>query len=71
MDGVIVLVSGWQHKSLLTLYLSDFGDIHSSALEDGFRCCSSCDHLLQLYYRNDYLHMKIEDFLYQKLASPL
>ena len=56
VDGAAVLVGGWQHKSmlLLELYLS-LRDPHSSALESVKRCCSSCDHLLQLYYKNDYV----------------
>ena len=54
MDGAAVLVGGWQHKSMLTLDLrGSLGDPHESALSDGKKCCSSCDHLLELYYKND------------------
>ena len=56
VDGAAVLVSGWQHKNMLTLYLLySLGDPHESALKHGEKCCSSCDHLLELYYKNDYM----------------
>lgn len=61
VDGAAVLVSGWQYKSMLILCLLSgslfgcFDDPHDSALENGFQCCSSCDHLLELYYNNDYV----------------
>ena len=56
MDGAAVLVGGWQHKSVLTLNLDcNLGDPHESALSTGKKCCSSCDHLLELYYKNDYM----------------
>ena len=56
VDGAAVLVGEWQHKSMLTLHLRyNLGDPHQSALEDGKKCCSSCDHLLELYYKNDYM----------------
>ena len=58
IDGAAVLVDGWQHKSMLTLNLYDnLGDPHDSALPLGKKCCSSCDHLLELYYKNDYMIM--------------
>ena len=63
VDGAAVLVGGWQHKSMLTLYLRySLGDPHESALRDVKKCCSICDHLLELYYNNDYMiiHMIIE-----------
>ena len=54
VDGAAVLVGGWQHKSMLRLDLYDsLGYPHESALRDGIKCCSSCDHLLELYYKND------------------
>ena len=54
VDGAAVLVSGWQHKSMLRLdFYGSLGDPHDSALIDGKKCCSSCDHLLELYYQND------------------
>ena len=56
VDGVAVLVDGWQHKSMLTLVLFDnIGGPHESALISGKKCCSSCDHLLELYCKNDYM----------------
>ena len=62
MDGAVVLVGGWQHKSMLTLVL--YGNIpHESALVDGKKCCSSCNHLLEVYYKNDYLIIAFEGTL--------
>ncbi len=56
VDGAAVLVSGWQYKSMLTLDLMYcFGVPHDSALRNGSPCCSSCDHLLELYSNNDYV----------------
>ena len=52
VDGAAVLVVGWQHKSMLTLYFRrSLGDPHESALRNGKKCCSSCDHLLELFTR--------------------
>ena len=66
VDGAAVLVGGWQHKSMLRLSLyGNLGNPHESALRDGKKCCSSCDHLLELYYKNDY--MILEEI--QKLVS--
>ncbi len=65
--GAAVLVSGWQYKSMLRLDLYGcFDDPHHSALRNGSPCCSSCDHLLELYYNNDYV--TIEGI--PKLVSP-
>ena len=63
VDGAAVLVGGWQHKSMLilNLYIS-LGYPHDSALRDGKKCCSSCDHLLELYYKNDYMYMIIDSY---------
>ncbi len=67
VDNVACLVGGWQHKSLLTLDLSNcFKDPHESALKDGSKCCESCDCLLQLYSNNDYVHIKLEDNFSEK-----
>ena len=56
VDGAAVLVGGWQHKSMLRLCLyGSLGNPHNSALRNGKKCCSSCDHLLELYYKNDYM----------------
>ena len=60
VDSAAVLVGGWQHKSTLTLYLSgSLGGPHQSALRSGMKCCSSCDHLLELYYKNDYMIIEL------------
>ena len=60
VDDAAVLVGGWQHKSMLTLYLyGNLGDPHESALRHGKKCCSSCDHLLELYYKNDYMTIQV------------
>ena len=70
VDGVAVLVSGWQHKSMLTLCFSCFlGDHHSLALLNIERCCSSCDNLLELYYSNDYVIIQIANGWIPKLIS--
>ncbi len=56
VDSAAVLVSGWPYKSMLTLdLLGCFIGPHDSALRNGSPCCSSCDHLLELYYNNDYV----------------
>ena len=56
VDCAAVLVGGWQHKSMLRLNLKDsLGDYHELALRSRKKCCSSCDHLLELYYKNDYI----------------
>ncbi len=56
VDGAAVLVSGWQYKSMLRLHLLGcFNHPHESALSSGSPCCSSCDHLLELYSNNDYV----------------
>ena len=56
MDGAAVLVGGWQHRSILKLYLScPLGYRHESALLNVERCCSSCNHLLEQYFNNDYV----------------
>ena len=61
VDGAAVLVGGWQHKSVLTVLLwHSLGDPHNSALPYGRKCCSSCDHLLELYYKNDYMIINLE-----------
>ena len=71
VDGAAVLVGGWQNKSMLILDLKDsLGDPHRSALRSGKKCCSSCDHLLELYYKNDYIMIvEITDKVVPKLVS--
>ena len=69
VDGAAVIVGGWQHKSMLTLYFSCFlGDHHNLALVNVERC-SSCDHLLELYYNNDYVILQIANVWIPKLVS--
>ena len=70
VDGTAVLVVGWKHKSMLTLNLSgNLGDPHVSALTSGKKCCSSCDHLLELYYKNDYMIIQLMYEVVPKLVS--
>ena len=70
VDGAAVLVGGWQHKSMLTLGLQQsLGGPHESALVHVERCCSSCDHLLELYYNNDYVIIHITTGWIPKLVS--
>ena len=60
MDDAAVLVKGWQHKSILTLDLNScFGNPHELALVKGESCCNSCDHLLELYCNNNYVHINL------------
>ena len=69
LDGVAVLVGGWQHYSMLMLYLSRLCSYHSSALVNVEKCCSSCDHLLELYYNNDYVILHTDNKWIPKLLS--
>ena len=70
VDGAAVLVGGWQHKSMLRLDLwGSLDDPHDSALTSGKKCCSSCDHLLELYYKNDYMIIDLEDLVIPKVVS--
>ena len=70
VDGAAVVVGGWQHKSMLMLYLQEsLGDPHESALVNVERCCSSCDHLLELYYNNDYVIIEFSLWCIPKLVS--
>ena len=67
---VAVLVVGWQHKGMLTLHFRrSLGDPHESALRNGKKCCSSCDHLLELYYKNDYMIIQLSHEVVPKLLS--
>ena len=69
VDGAAVLVGGWQHKSMLRLdFYRSLGDPHESALEDGKKCCSSCDHLLELYYKNNYMIIELYTEVVPKLV---
>ena len=69
VEGAAVLVGGWQHKSMLTLELGYSLGEHESALSYGKKCCSSCDHLLELYYKNDYMIIELHGIVAQKLIS--
>ena len=72
VDGAAVLVGGWQHKSMLrlSLYIS-LGNPHRSALRDGEKCCSSCDHLLELYYKNDYMIIDLSNQFMDEVVPKL
>ena len=61
VDDAAVLVKGWQNQSVLTLNLFFcFDDPHRLALVKGESCCKSCDHLLELYCNNDYVHLQLD-----------
>ena len=61
VDGAAVLVGGWHNNTMLRIDLeSSLGKDHESALVDGERCCSSCDHLLGLYYYNDHIVLEVQ-----------
>ena len=61
VDDAAVLVKGWQNQSVLTLYLdSCFDESHKLALVQGESCCNSCDHLLELYCSNHYVHIELD-----------
>ena len=61
VDDAAVLVKGWQNQSMLTLDLNScFDDPHELTLFKGESCCNSCDHLLELYCNNDYVHIKLK-----------
>ena len=56
VDGGVDIVGAWQRESVLILNLDYcFSDPHHEAIRRGKKCCSSCDHLLDLYYSNHYL----------------
>ena len=70
VDGAADLVGGWPHKSMLTLHLgSSLKDPHESALSTGKKCCRSCDRLLELYYKNDYMIIDLGMKVVPKLVS--
>ena len=61
VDDAAVLVKGWQNQSVLTLNLFFCFDVpHKLALVKGESCCNSCDHLLELYCNNDYVHIQLD-----------
>ena len=60
VDNVAVLIKGWKNQSVLTLTIDYcFGEPHELALLKGESCCNSCDHLLELYYNNDYVRIQL------------
>ena len=62
VDDAAVLVEGWKNHSMLTLNIrSCFDYPHGLALVKGESCCDSCDHLLELYCNNDYVHINLDD----------
>ena len=72
MDDAAVLVQGWQNQSMLTLNLcSCFDDPHALALVNGESCCNSCDHLLELYCNNDYVHIILERSIPKVISAEL
>ena len=73
VDDAADLVSGWQHKSVLTLHLVGcFGKPHESALQEVKKCCSNCDRLLKLYCNHDYVSIHLHsDFIPKLISSEL
>ena len=72
VDDAAVLVQGWQNQSMLTLNLcSCFDDPHALALVNGESCCNSCDHLLELYCNNDYVHIILERSIPKVISTEL
>ena len=70
VDDAAVLVVGWQHKCMLTLLLHGcLGYPHDLRMSKGERCCSNCDHLLELYNNNDYVILIFDDLTLPKLVS--
>lgn len=70
VEGAVTLVSGWQHKSMLSLHLSScLGEPHESNLREIKRCCNSCDHLLEVYYSNDYIVIHLRHESIPKMVS--
>ena len=59
VGGAAVLVGGWQHKSMLTLYLWD--SLDNPYKSTGKKCCSRYDRLLELYNKNDCLRIELID----------
>ena len=56
VDDTAVLISGWQHRNMITIDLEGcFGNPHALALLETNKCCSSCHRLLKLYFYNDYV----------------
>ena len=69
VDGAAVLVSGWQHKRVLTIDVNDsFSSRHGPALSSVEECCSDCEYLLRQYYNNDYVLIEIEQRTLPKLV---
>ena len=61
VDNAAVLIKGWQNQSVLRLHLgSCLYDPHELALVKGESCCNSCDHLLELYCNNNYVHIELD-----------
>ncbi len=61
VDDAVLLLGGWQHKSLLILQIG-----HVSAL---FKKSKHCDRLLQLHYNNDFVDLIINNSALPKLVS--
>ncbi len=70
VDDVALLLGGWQHKSLLILDIRKrIGHDHVKAMYNNSEHCDSCNHLLQLYYNNDFVDLIIENIPLRKLVS--
>ena len=68
VDGAADIVGAWQLESVLILNLSHcFSDPHYEAILTGEKCCSSCDHLLDLYYSNHYLFIRYHKIIISKV----
>ena len=60
VDDAADLVDGWKHKTMLTLGLVDcISGCHEAALMKDQRC-DGCNRLLQLYYKNDLVHILLD-----------
>ncbi len=70
VDDAALLLGGWQHKSLLILSIrKGIGHRHVKAMYNNSEHCDSCNHLLQLYYNNDFVDLIIENIPLRKLVS--
>ncbi len=71
VDDAALLLGGWQHKSLLILDIRIGGILrhHVKAMHKKSEHCDSCNHLLQLYYNNDFVDLIIGSIPLLKLVS--
>ena len=60
VDSAAELISGWNHKHLLMLDLTNTMDrLHEVYLAKGEEHCSSCTKFLKFYYSNDYINVTL------------